>query len=427
MFRKVHFKLAVLCTTITAIIMLIMSLIYLYISANSLYQNQLQSIQNDVYTIYTNIEQNNVISMEWISKIEARGHHKLIFLDKDIPFLYNQLHASKENSKLMEEALSLTDETASHMSISISSMNQTDSILFAQSKDKQYIISKIIMKKDNNSPLILLIFSSLESVYKQIWQQRIFFGMVILFTTLILFLLSFFLTAKLLKPLKENQQKQTDFVASASHELRTPLAVITSSAECCMEHASKEQLSFLHTIQNEGKRMANLISEMLLLSQSSEQTCLLNVSKTCLDTLCIRTFEAFQVLAQKSHLTLSLSLPENSLKPCLCDEEKIMQVIHILLSNALSYTPANGKIVISLAQKGKYQTISVSDTGIGISKEEKKHIFDRFYRVQKSRSEKNHFGLGLSIALNIIEAHHGHIDVKDHLPTGTTFTIYLPE
>ncbi len=424
MFRKVHLKLTILCTTITTIIMLIMSAVYLYVSANSLYQNQLQSYQNDVYTIYTNIEQNSVISMEWISKIEARGQHKLILLDNNVPFLYNQLHNSETDSKLTDEALALTEETAN--SISFSSMNQTNTILFSQSNDKQFMLSKIIINK-NSSSLTMLVFSSLSPVNEQILKQQIFFGIVVLFTVLIIFLLSLFLTARLLKPLKENQQKQISFVASASHELRTPLAVITSSAECCMENACKEQLPFLDTIQKEGKRMTNLISEMLILSQSSEQTRFLHLSKIELDTLCIRIYEIFQPLAKKEQLTISLSLPENSLIPCRCDEEKVMQVLHILISNALSYTPAKGNITISLQQKGKYQTISVSDTGIGISKEDKKYIFDRFYRAQKSRNEKNHFGLGLSIAQSIMKAHHGHIEVKDNLPTGTVFTIYLPD
>lgn len=106
MFKKVHIRLTLLCAGITAVIMIVMSLCYLYVSENGLYRNQFQSFQNDINTITTNLEQQSVISMEWLSKMEAQGNYLFYVLDSGVPFLYNQLNNADEKSTrnlLLEE------------------------------------------------------------------------------------------------------------------------------------------------------------------------------------------------------------------------------------------------------------------------------------------------------------------------------------
>lgn len=106
----------------------------------------------------------------------------------------------------------------------------------------------------------------------------------------------------------------------------------------------------------------------------------------------------------------------------------MMQVVTVLLHNAISYTPENGRITASLAYTQRHFEFKISDTGVGISDEDKPHIFDRFYRNEKARSDKNHFGLGLSIAYEIVAAHSGSIFVADNNAdgNGTVFTVNLP-
>ncbi|MDE7185007.1 MAG: ATP-binding protein, partial [Lachnospiraceae bacterium] len=122
---------------------------------------------------------------------------------------------------------------------------------------------------------------------------------------------------------------------------------------------------------------------------------------------------------------IKVSLPEDPLPDCMCDSERIIQVLTIFLHNAVSYTPEGGKICLSTDYLNKHFEIKISDTGVGISDEEKSKIFDRFYRSEKARSDKNHFGLGLAIAYDIITAHHGNIRVTDTPGGGTTFVIVL--
>lgn len=141
-------------------------------------------------------------------------------------------------------------------------------------------------------------------------------------------------------------------------------------------------------------------------------------------------------MAKEKNIALSISLPETPMPACKCDSERIAQVLTILVHNALSYTEVKynnqpegavkkGKVLIKGEYKDNHHYFSVIDNGIGIPDEEKKNIFERFYRVDNSRSKKDHFGLGLCIALEIVNEHHGSIQVLDSTGGGSTFVVKL--
>lgn len=425
MYKKVHLRLTALCAGITAAIMIIMSLGYLYVSEDSLYKNQYNSFKNDINTITTNLEQQSVITMEWLSKMESQNHYTFFVLDNGTPFLYNQLLNSTDLSrqKLLMEGLEAYNE---YFEISSSyNSSHLEFELYSPSNSQDYFCSVIEIHKDT-STLQVTIFSSLGSLEKQITNQRILFIFIDTLAILLLFAFSWIFTGKLLNPIIENQKKQNQFVASASHELRTPLAVILSSAECCKNASSHKQEGFLKNICKEGHRMSALIDDMLTLSGSDNHQLPILMKPTELDTLLINLYEAFEPIAKEKSIALSLKLPENSIPLCYMDPDRICQVISILLHNAVSYTDENGKIQISLSYFKNVFQISVMDNGIGISDEDKNKIFDRFYRAEKSRSTKGHFGLGLSIAYEIVTAHHGTISVQDAPEKGSVFIVTLP-
>lgn len=431
MFQKVHIYLTLLCTGIITIIMIITSCSYLYVSEKSLYKNQMDSFQNDMNTISTNLEQQSVISMEWLSKMESQGNYTFFLLDNGIPFLYNALDSSNEKELLLEECLadyyqSILIDVDPSSSLSPYASYHTEAEFFSPSMEKKYFYSVLILGR-SSSRLQVIVLSSLDVLEKQILHQRSFFILIDLITIFVLAVFSWIFTGALLKPIIENQKKQVQFVASASHELRTPLAVILSCAECCQETDSKKQAGFLQTIIHEGLRMRTLIDDMLTLSSSDNQQFSIDPKPADMDTLIVNSYEAFQPLAKEHDLTLSVSLPENAIPSCICDKERISQVLSILLHNAISYTPAFGKIILSLAYEKERFYLSVSDNGVGISDEEKKKIFDRFYRVEKARNTKGHFGLGLSIANEIVKSHHGKLTVKDSPEGGALFTVELPK
>lgn len=431
MFQKVHLRLTLLCTGITAIIMIIMSFCYLYVSETGLYRNQFQAFKNDMNTISTNLEQQTVISMEWLSKMEAQGNYLFFVLDNGTPFLFNQLNDPKENSSrdlLLQES---RDAYANRSDLEVSTrtgvfttISHCEYEFISPSKETKYYGSVISMGSPD-STLEVIVLSSLQNLENQIQEQRLRFLLIDVAAVLLLGIFSWFFTGKLLKPIVENQKKQALFIASASHELRTPLSVILSAAECCKTAPPERRDGFLKTICQEGLRVSSLVSDMLTLSQSDNQRFPIRMEPTELDTLLMNSYEAFQPLAQEKSISLSIELPEGALPVCQADPERISQVISILIHNAISYTPEHGKITLSVSKHKERFHISVTDNGIGISDEDKKKIFDRFYRVEKSRSTKDHFGLGLSIAYEIVKAHGGNIQVSDAVGGGSCFTVVL--
>lgn len=411
--------------------MIIMSLCYLYVSEEGLYRNQFQSFKNDMNTITTNLEQQSVISMEWLSKMEAQGNYLFFVLDNGIPFLYNQLNKPDINSsrdRLLQESLAAYEDMFlidPSVQTSSSYVSYHFEFEFTSASQNMKYFGSVINMGAYSSSLEVVVLSSLSSLEQQIQEQRARFILIDVGAILLLSIFSWIFTGRLLKPIIENQQKQTQFIASASHELRTPLAVILSAAECCKTASSDKQEGFLKTIKQEGIRMSALVNDMLTLSQSDNHRFSVQIKPVELDTLLINSYEAFEPLAKEKSISLTLSLPEKALPPCSADPERICQVVSILLHNAISYTPVQGKISLSLSYEKERFCISVEDNGIGISDEDKKKIFDRFYRAEKSRSTKGHFGLGLSIAYEIVKAHGGNIYVADAEAGGSVFTVIL--
>lgn len=436
MYKKVHLQLTCLFTGITAAIMIIMSLCYLYVSESGLFRNQYNSFKNDMNTIATNLEQMPVISMQWLSKMEAQGNYTFFALDNGVPFLYNQLSGHSEDFRktIMRECLDVyhnTYEIEATDAVSSPYVSYHVEYQFTSPSTKEKYFGCVISIEKGKSMMQIIVFSPLNMLEKQISEQRFRFFLIDLTAIILLAFFSFIFTGKLLQPISESQQRQARFISSASHELRTPLAIILSSIDCCRNaedgnQQSASQQRFFKTIRQESLRMSALINDMLILSEQ-DQNLPVRKKPVELDTLIINSYEAFEPLAKEKQIALSAELPENIFPLCSCDPDRISQVISILLHNAISYTQKNGKIILSLSYDKRGFLLSVKDNGIGISDEDKGKIFDRFYRAEKSRSTKGHFGLGLSIAYEIVASHNGSITVKDAVPKGAEFVVVLPE
>ena len=226
--------------------------------------------------------------------------------------------------------------------------------------------------------------------------------------------------------LEKSRQEQTEFIAAASHELRSPLAVILSGISAMKKADSKEQGHFLSVIEKEGTRMSLLINDMLSLSNADNHSWKMHPVFCELDTLLLDTYEKYEPLMQDHHMKFFIELPEEEIPPCPCDPERISQVLGILLDNAISYVPENGKIILSLSQTETHFLIRVKDNGPGIPDSAKTSVFRRFYRADSARNNRQHFGLGLCIAYEIISLHKGTISVLDTPGGGSTFQISLP-
>lgn len=424
MFQKVHFRLALLCGGITTVILLVMSFGYLSISEKSLKDSSFISFRNDINTILDNFKQQTVITHQWLTQIEDNGKYQIQILDNGIPFLFNERSSEAQNAlfddawKTYEKQFALSDEKSDD------TVFHTEFGFSAAGNGCDYYACAGTFRRGAGTLQILILMPQ-NQLKSQLKEQRILFAGLDALAIVALMLFSWYFTKKLLDPLEKNQKRQTQFVAAASHELRTPLAVILSCASACKHTDEVRRAHFLDSIQSEGLRMSHLIDELLLLTTADNHAWMLQKEAVELDTLLLEVFEAFEPIAAKKNIRLTVDLPDTLLPACYCDGERIRQVLSILLHNGVSYTPEHGKIRLSLTFDGRFFRISIADNGIGIPDEEKSHIFERFYRAEQSRSKKDHFGLGLSIAWEIISAHHGELTVSDTPGGGSTFTMTL--
>lgn len=231
--------------------------------------------------------------------------------------------------------------------------------------------------------------------------------------------LSRFLIGKAVAPVEDAMKSQKDFIASASHELKAPLAVIQANAET-ME-SSQEQMIIL----DECSRMGKLVRSMLALASSDAGNWKMDIRETDVDTLLIETWELFTESARKKNIRLELNIEDHYPK-IRCDKERISQVLGILLDNAVTYSGSGQAIEMGAKVLPKQLVLSVTDHGPGIADAEKEKVFERFYSGDPSRTEKSHFGLGLSIAKEIVKLHRGTICLNDTPGGGCTFEICLP-
>ncbi len=214
---------------------------------------------------------------------------------------------------------------------------------------------------------------------------------------------------------------QRRFVADVSHELRTPLTTIQGNLDLIKRYGP-DPLS-VEAIESEVKRMTRLVGDLLLLAQADSGRLPLVETPVELGTLALEVYRQAKVLATQ----VELKLDRIDAVRVMGDADRLKQLLLNLVTNAIKYTTAGGKIAISVVHEGAYVFLKVSDTGIGIPKDDLAHIFDRFYRVDKARArEMGGAGLGLSIAQWIAEAHHGRIWAESEVGKGSVFTVQIP-
>ncbi|QOR66050.1 HAMP domain-containing histidine kinase [Cytobacillus suaedae] len=230
---------------------------------------------------------------------------------------------------------------------------------------------------------------------------------------------AFYLAQRALKPIQVSWDKQQQFVADASHELRTPLAAIQANTELLLHQPHQTIESESKTIANvlkETKRLNKLIDHLLTLARSDTNQLQLQKVELQLDKVLQTVIEQFSILCEIKGVMFEATV-ENDLKMD-GDEERIKQLLYIILDNALKYTPEKGVVSLDALGNGRQVTIVVKDSGIGIKDEDLPYIFNRFYRGDKSRTG-NGAGLGLSIARWIVEAHSGKIAIQSQQGKGT--------
>ncbi|MCK5534418.1 HAMP domain-containing protein, partial [bacterium] len=230
--------------------------------------------------------------------------------------------------------------------------------------------------------------------------------------------------------LRELEKIRKDFVANVSHELRTPVASIKGYAETLLDGALEDKNNakdFLKIIYTDIDRLARLIDDLLNLSRIESGKFKMNLQLCAIAPIIKGVVSRLNKQARDKSITIKTNIPEK-LDSLLIDETRIAQVLFNLIDNAIKYIPEKGNIIISVNEKDGFIQINIADTGSGIAQEHIPRLFERFYRVDKSRSQElGGTGLGLAIVKHIIQAHQGEVFVQSILGQGSVFSFTLPK
>lgn len=449
MIRRLHIQLTALCTVITGSILAVLTVICLLISESGIRAQESSSFSTNLNTMYQNLEVQSTLSHMWIRQMEYHYQFSVRIFDGGSPLFFQELEQDAQTESLLKAVIETASSEHGLDLMSAASQNhlrQQAEFTVRDEHGELYDASAALLPK-SGGVLGVAVLHPLAPVNARILQQRYLFVLADLAALGVLGVFFWFFTGRMIRPLQENRKKQIQFIASASHELRSPLTVILSNVDAVKNGVMANDRSFLQTIESESRRMSRLVGDMLQLAGADNNTWSIHPSETELDTLLLQTWETFESLSFARKLKWEIELPDEPVPAVVCDAERIRQLLSILIDNAFAYTPKGGRVRLSLrtaasdngdiplnrsapswlpARSRPCVCISVSDNGPGIPDDQKKAVFERFHRLDRSRRDKSHFGLGLCIAEEIARLHHGRLILTDTPGGGATFTVFLP-
>lgn len=396
-----------------SIIFYILGMIIYSQFSNFVYNSADNELQNAIIQLENNVTNSDllprVIEEERINIREQSP--RLVFIQRD----------SDGNIKEIEENQFL-NEVFNNVSFDRTQINQIYEITI----DNKYTYRGINYQLENGEYTQILINVNAEEDILERFITTL--AIVLVISVILIIIASYVLSKKTLKPIITSWKKQSEFVQDASHELRTPLTIIQTKQELLLEKPNStilENAEDINITLKETKRLTRLIKELMELARNDSKKINLNKQKFNLDKEIKEIIDMYQETAKNQGKKLIEQLEYD--QEIDADLNKIEELLIILLDNSIKYTEKEDTITVKTYKKEGKCFIEVIDTGIGISKEAGEHVFERFYREEKSRvREKGGTGLGLSIAYNIIKLHKGTIKIDKNYEDGTRMIIRLP-
>lgn len=383
--------------------------------------------QSAFRNVVDTIKTNNKISQVWLAESERNEHFIISVSSNSVPLSFKGAwNPPTKREKLLEKLMFYTERDGFFQEASMMSQGEFYGPVYSIYGDQgDHYYGSIFLKKAYEKEQKIMVLKALTDERDVYRRSVLLYLSVNVMGLLILFFISRSFVDQSLKPLEAGMKRQSEFIASASHELRAPLTVIRAGIYAVSMDETKAK-QFLPGIEREGERMTGLIEDMLQLALADAKTWTLNKEPLNPDTLLISVYDSLAELCGKKNQPFQLKLQEEELPAFLGDRQRMEQVMMILTDNASSYSPEGSEVTVYAWSDKRHIFIEVEDHGWGIADEDKKRIFDRFYRTDKARTDKAHYGLGLSIAMELVKLHQGRLKVKDTRGGGSTFVLEVP-
>lgn len=420
MLKKLRLQLSLLCVAMTGAVFLVFMLLVALLTEAQYNRMNETMFQNRITELSSRLQSGNYIDIDWLAEMENTQSCVIALENNGAPMRYQGSWDPGESRETLLErtrALALADG----MDYREPPRDALSQRVFNMDRYRCAVI-KIAAGENWFSVTIA------DDVSEQRQHIRSMRGLYLLLSLGVfaaLALLSWWFTGRVLRPTFQGMERQREFVAAASHELRSPLTVIEATASAIRLVTEKAD-DLTYGIENECGRMGRLVNDLLLLANTDTTAWKLHLTPVELDTVLIETVEKYQEPAAKHGFTLDLDLPEEMLPPISGDAGRLEQVFSILLDNAICHAGKAGELLVRAESEPRAVTVQFIDHGAGVAPEERGRIFDRFYRADKSRSDKKHFGLGLSVARELVRLHNGTIALLETPGGGCTFQLTFP-
>lgn len=391
-------------------------------------QNKSRLFESTATSVYMKLSSDTTVSNTWITEMESSNEMILHIVDAGKPLIqWGSWVPEEEREKEVTKVENLARED--NLLLNVKPISQKEGFYrHYQLKNEQgheyYAVAFVIpFEKQYRSAIMIQYFTKENQAFDQL--KKVFLLIEIL-GILCMVILNLIYVRFIMKPVEESKRLQTEFIAAASHELKAPLTVIRTCASAIKVIPEKSD-HYIAAIGEECNRMSSLVDDLLILSSTETKTWRMVMEKVELDTILLDIYEDLLPICKEANMGLTISLPETLLPSVNADAMRLKQIIVILLNNAIQYSKSVKPLLLHAYTSKHYVYIQVVDYGVGIPDEEKTAVFVKFYQMDSSHNDRKHYGLGLSIARELVKMHQGLLLLEDTEGGGCTFTIKLPK
>lgn len=425
MFKKLRTQLTFVCAVSTGLVLVAMAVVALQFTTSMLGEQAEKTFATDVNSVLYSLGSQKYIDQTWLKKTEANNGLmiRVNIRDKDL------IHTGHDP---MRE--SLTDQAREYARDNLGFdylqrpryTGQPEMAEFRLRADGREYRAVVASTTYGEEWIGLTILKDTAPENAQIFRLRLVTTLSLLAALILLVLFSHYFIGYTLIPIEDSRKRQAEFVSAASHELRSPLAVLSASAGAIKKGTLEEAREYADKIEAECARLSRLTGDLLKLAGADSGAWQITPSEVNPETVVIGMAERFEELAGERGVSLAVEMQDVLFPVLHVDESRIEQALTILVDNALGYIPVGGTVRLGACVQRKNVCFTVTDNGPGVPDEDKERIFDRFYRGDSSRTDKEHFGIGLSVAREIALLHGGSLSVHDAVGDGATFVLKLP-